>query len=365
MTLPPPIITSFAQTIVNWQRQEGRQHLPWQHHTDAYKVWLSEIMLQQTQVTTVLGYYERFLERFPTVQALAQATQDEVMPYWAGLGYYARARNLHRCAQVICSDFKGEFPACSQTLATLPGIGPSTASAIAAFCFGERSPIMDGNVRRVFTRYFGVYGHPQKRAVDQQLWELARQAIAHSPLDLNMAAYTQGQMDLGSMVCTRSKPVCTQCPLQQSCFAYLHQKTHELPTPKPKVLQPERFCEMLIVESQGRILLEQRPNSGIWGGLWTFPQYDNADELRSACLNMGISLAPEQKMAALLHVFSHFKLHINPWHVVHGAIPTLFEPSAEQQWVAIDELEHIALPAPVKKLVDGLYASQKPILDQA
>lgn len=351
-------ISSFAQTVVDWQREHGRQHLPWQHHTDPYKVWLSEIMLQQTQVSTVLGYYERFLARFPTVKSLAEAEQDEVMPYWAGLGYYARARNLHRCAQVVCSNFDGSFPDSSQLLATLPGIGPSTAAAIAAFCFGERSPIMDGNVRRVFTRYFGVYGHPQKRAVDLELWALASQVVDSSPADLNMAAYTQGQMDLGSMLCTRGKPDCLKCPLKNTCFAYANQLTHELPTPKPKTVQPQRYCEMLILESNGAILLEQRPDSGIWGGLWAFPQYENSDELYRACVAMGIQLTPEQKMSALLHVFSHFKLHINPWHVKQSA-PILAEPKANQEWVAITDLGSVGLPSPVKKIVEGLYGEQQ------
>lgn len=353
---PKATTAHFAQRIVSWQRQHGRQHLPWQHHADPYKVWLSEIMLQQTQVSTVLSYYERFLERFPTVLALAKASQDEVMPYWAGLGYYARARNLHRCAQVVVNEYQGQFPRSSEQLATLPGIGPSTASAIAAFCFGERSPIMDGNVKRVFTRYFGIYGHPQKRAVDQTLWALARDVVAQSPADLNMAAYTQGQMDLGSMVCTRSKPRCGDCPLQTDCFALLHQKTHELPTPKPKAIQPERHCEMLILEWGHAILLEQRPDSGIWGGLWTLPQYDDTAALTLACQQLGAPLRSKQKMASLLHVFSHFKLHINPWHVRPSPMQRRPEPAATQQWVALTDLAQTALPAPVRKLIDGLYA---------
>ena len=364
MSTTPSSIATFAQTIVQWQRLHGRQHLPWQQHTDPYKVWLSEIMLQQTQVATVLGYYERFLERFPTVQDLAGAQQDEVMPYWAGLGYYARARNLHRCAQVVCETFDGAFPTTSQQLATLPGIGPSTASAIAAFCFGERSPIMDGNVRRVFTRYFGVYGHPQKRAVDQKLWALAQQIIDLSPPELPMPAYTQGQMDLGSMVCTRGKPACHACPLQADCFAATHQKTHELPTPKAKTVQPERFCEMLILEREGAILFEQRPNTGIWGGLWVLPQYDTVETLQRYCQSLGVTINSEQKMAAMLHVFSHFKLHINPWYVpVSSSVTVSLE--ANQQWVAIDQLDSVGLPAPVKKIVEGLYQQSQPTLDLA
>src|SRR5690606_11842265 len=206
MSLPQPCPQNLAEKVVAWQTTSGRHHLPWQNTQDPYRVWLSEIMLQQTQVATVLGYYERFLERFPTVQDLAAAEQDEVMPYWAGLGYYARARNLHRCAREVMEKWGGRFPATAADLATLPGIGRSTACAIAAFCFGERSPIMDGNVKRVFTRYFGIYGPTQKKAVENTLWAKADEMVELAPADLDMAAYTQGLMDLVSQCCTRSKP---------------------------------------------------------------------------------------------------------------------------------------------------------------
>ena len=344
----------LAARIVAWQTQHGRHHLPWQQARTPYRVWLSEIMLQQTQVTTVIGYYERFLERFPTVADLASATQDEVMPYWAGLGYYARARNLHRCAQHVMNDYGGEFPPCSIQLATLPGIGRSTAAAIASFCFGERSPIMDGNVKRVFTRYFGVHGHPQQRQVELKLWGLAEEAVTRSPDHLDMAAYTQGLMDLGSMLCTRSKPSCQQCPLVSDCYAHAHQLTAELPTRKARAVQPERECHVLILEAEGRILLEQRPDSGIWGGLWTLPQFETLAELRHFSDTLGITLPDQSRMAAMLHVFSHFKLHINPWFVQS---PAPIHHHEQQHWVAIEALPDTALPAPIRKLLDGLYPS--------
>lgn len=343
---------NLAARVVAWQTQHGRHHLPWQQQRTPYRVWLSEIMLQQTQVTTVIDYYQRFLERFPTVADLASATQDEVMPYWAGLGYYARARNLHRCAQQVMSDHGGEFPPCSVQLATLPGIGRSTAAAIASFCFGERSPIMDGNVKRVFTRYFGIHGHPQQRQIELKLWALAEETVERSHADLDMAAYTQGLMDLGSMLCTRSKPNCQQCPLVSDCYAHANQQTAELPTRKPRAVQPERECHVVIVESDGHVLLEQRPDHGIWGGLWTLPQFETLDGLKDFSQSLGITLPKDSRMAAMLHVFSHFKLHINPWFV-QSADP--IERSANQHWIPLEALPDAALPAPIRKLLDGLY----------
>lgn len=347
------MVTNFAQAIVNWQRQHGRQHLPWQHTKDPYRIWLSEIMLQQTQVTTVLGYYERFLSRFPTVTALAEAQQQEVMPYWAGLGYYARARNLHKCAQVIQQKYQGQFPLRSEELALLPGIGPSTAAAIAAFAYDERAPIMDGNVKRVFCRYFGVFGLTHLRATEAKLWDLAHQVLQRAPSDLDMTAYTQGQMDLGSQVCSRGQPNCSACPLQTGCYALEHGMQTELPTPKPRKKTPERYCDMLIWQQGNTILLEQRPNKGIWGGLLTLPQFDSEKELQQFMRQQGIDLKADQKMASLTHVFTHFKLHITPWWVQSGH-PYIREPQPQQQWLALDAVAHAALPTPVLKLLSSL-----------
>lgn len=354
-------LSTFAQRIVRWQRQHGRQHLPWQHTQDPYRIWLSEIMLQQTQVTTVLDYYTRFLTRFPTVQSLAQAQQDEVMPYWAGLGYYARARNLHRCAQVIVKDYQGVFPPHSEVLATLPGIGPSTAAAIAAFAYGERAPIMDGNVKRVFCRYFGIEGLTHLRATEKKLWELAHQVLELAPADLDMTAYTQGQMDLGSQICTRGTPSCAQCPLQDGCYAKTHQKQHLLPTPKPRAKQPERRCHLLIWEQNEQILVEQRPDQGIWGGLLALPQFENQEQLQQFLLNHGVSLSTKQKMATLTHVFSHFKLHITPWWVRQV---TVHEPAPHQQWLSLTQAPHAAFPAPIKKLIQAICATKVKVGDE-
>lgn len=349
-----PAIADFAATVVQWQLRAGRRGLPWQHTRDPYRIWLSEIMLQQTQVGTVMGYYERFLARFPTVQDLAAATQDEVMPYWAGLGYYARARNLHRCAQEICQNWNGSFPPSADEIMQLPGIGRSTAAAIAAFAYGQRSPIMDGNVKRVFTRYFGIFGDPSIRATEKCLWETAQAVVDAAPPDLDMTAYTQGLMDLGSSHCARGQPDCAACPLATHCYARLESRQAELPTPKKKKQSGQRQCAMLILQKENTILLEQRPSPGIWGGLWSLPQFDDAESLRIACGNMGVEVATERKMAGLQHVFSHFKLHIEPWHIVSDQIETT-EPRPNQAWVSLNDLPATALPAPVKKILDGLF----------
>lgn len=345
------LLSTFAQRVVDWQLSHGRQHLPWQHTTDPYRIWLSEIMLQQTQVSTVLGYYERFLARFPTVQALAAAHQDEVMPYWAGLGYYARARNLHRCAQTVQEQYQGQFPTDSRVLASLPGIGPSTAAAIAAFSVGERAPIMDGNVKRVFCRYFGVYGPTHLRATEKQLWQLAHQALEQAPADLNMSAYTQGQMDLGAQVCSRGQPACSLCPLQEGCYALAHQVQTELPTPKPRTQQAERSCHMLIWQQGEQVLLEQRPNQGIWGGMLSLPQFEIEADLAQFLINHGTQLHQAQKMAEFTHVFSHFKLHITPWWLKNPTV--LYEPKPDERWLKSEELAVAALPAPVSKLLSA------------
>ncbi|MBV6305739.1 A/G-specific adenine glycosylase [Candidimonas humi] len=347
-------IAGFAETVVRWQRTSGRHGLPWQGTCDPYRIWLSEIMLQQTQVATVVDYYQRFLARFPDLRALAQASQDEVMPYWAGLGYYARARNLHRCAREICERLDGEFPRRAEDIAQLPGIGRSTAAAIAAFAYGERAPIMDGNVKRVFTRYFGIYGNPAARAVEQQLWHTAQAAIDAADAGLDMGAYTQGLMDLGAGCCTRGVPACAQCPLAAGCYARLNSRQHELPAPKPRKQAGERQCAMLVLEQDGRVLLEQRPSRGIWGGLWCLPQYEDAQAMRAACGSRGIDCGPAQRMVPFSHTFTHFKLHIEPW-LLRGTAPGLQEPAPGQAWVPVGELAGAALPAPVKKLLGGLY----------
>lgn len=342
----------LASRICDWQRRHGRHHLPWQGTRDPYRIWLSEIMLQQTQVSTVIPYYQRFLERFPDIASLASADQEAVMPYWAGLGYYARARNLHRCAQVLVAEHGGRFPPAASDIAQLPGIGRSTAAAIAAFSWGERTPIMDGNVKRVFTRYFGVRGYPGLRAVEQRLWTLAEEALGHAAPDLDMAAYTQGLMDLGSQVCTRSKPQCAQCPLAADCVANQHGLQPFLPERRPRRATPERRCAMLILHAEGHVLLEKQPDHGLWGGLWSLPRYDSSEELVEACRSMGVNATENGRMAGFVHTFTHFRLHIEPWRLETSYFCA--EPDSPRDWVAFERLADTAVPAPVRGLLDTL-----------
>jgi len=353
-SLPPKIKRGFALTVQGWQQAHGRHHLPWQGTRDPYRIWLSEIMLQQTQVSAVIGYYQRFLARFPDLATLARATQDEVMPYWAGLGYYARARNLHRCAQTIVRDHQGAFPPDAHGIMQLPGIGRSTAAAIAAFAYGERSPILDGNVRRVFCRVFGVdsiVDHPETQRL---LWEIAEDLLRAAPKDLDMAAYTQGLMDLGATVCTRGTPRCAVCPLTADCRARKTGAQALLPRPRQKAPKPERDCAMLILRHGSNVLLQQRPSPGIWGGLWSLPQYENKTAMTRDWRTRGVHTAHAMRLAGLQHVFTHFKLHIQPWLI--DVVPDQPTPAAhaEERWQSLHTLTDAALPAPIRKLLEGI-----------
>lgn len=351
-----PKLHDFATRICAWHAEHGRHELPWQASDDPYRIWLSEVMLQQTQVATVIPYYHRFLERFPNIETLARATQEEVMPYWAGLGYYARARNLHRCAQVLISEHGGRFPATSEEIARLPGIGRSTAAAIAAFSYGERSPIMDGNVKRVFTRFFGIQGYPGLRAVEQRLWALAELALEQAPPGLDMTAYTQGLMDLGSQTCRRGKPLCDKCPLAPDCEAKRLGLQHAIPERRPRRTIPERQCAMLLLHGNGHVLLEMQPQPGVWGGLWSLPRFDSSEELVENCVARGITVTEAARMATFVHGFTHFRLHIEPWLV--EALPTISEPLPGQRWTRFDDLDQTAVPAPVRTLLDALPLDQ-------
>lgn len=345
------INTSFVKRIQTWQAKEGRHHLPWQNTKDPYRVWLSEIMLQQTQVATVIPYYERFIQRFPSVTALAQASQEEVMPYWAGLGYYARARNLHKCAQTIVQKYQGYFPVQPELLEQLPGIGKSTANAIAAFCFDAPTPIMDGNVKRVFTRFYGISGYDSH--TDKRLWKLAYDNVEQ---ESNIGIYNQGLMDLGSMICTRTKPSCEQCPLQVDCYAKQHQQQTQFPSKKPKKSIPQRETFMLIIRHKRHILLQQRPQQGIWGGLLSLPELSSQQEV-DTWLSQHPHLSA-QKMASFEHVFSHYRLLIHPILVsMNTHNNTLNEERlfTDAQW--FDCYEHLALPSPVAKIISGLNDS--------
>ncbi len=343
--------SSFAPYLITWQRTHGRHDLPWQRTRDAYAIWLSEIMLQQTQVATVVPYYERFLARFPNVAALAAAPLDEVMALWSGLGYYSRARNLHRCAGEVVAKFGGSFPNDAATLATLPGIGRSTAAAIAAFAFGANETILDGNVKRVLTRVFGIEGVTSEKRVENTLWELAESLLPTSEIE----AYTQGLMDLGATLCVRGRPHCTRCPFADECVAHLTGRERELPTPKPKKVLPQRQTLMLVLCDGGSILLERRPPTGIWGGLWSLPEALNEAALAACALRFGVT-KPLQPLAPLTHTFTHFQLTIEPRFAHMNGCGSAAHGVADNNyaWVPLHDTNAYGLPAPVRRLTEKL-----------
>ena len=336
---------SFASRIIHWQQRHGRHALPWQGSRDPYRIWLSEIMLQQTQVATVIPYYARFLARFPTLPKLAAAHEDEVLALWSGLGYYSRARNLHAAAQTIVNVHGGQFPATPDVISQLPGVGRSTAAAIAALAFGQRCAILDGNVKRVLARHGGVSGWPGDKKVENILWQLAESRLPISSIE----AYTQGMMDLGATVCTRSQPVCDACPVRTDCVAHAQCRTADLPAPRPKKVLPEKRTQMLLLVDQGELLLEKRPDRGIWGGLWSLPELDfNADPAAHCIHHHGVAPISVQPLAQLTHSFTHFKLHIHATRV-QPATRSPLRPG--QAWLSLDGALEAALPAPVRKLV--------------
>ena len=336
---------SFSTCLIRWQERHGRHDLPWQRTRDAYRIWLSEIMLQQTQVATVIPYYRRFLERFPDVAALAAAPVEAVLEAWAGLGYYARARNLHRCAQAVAAEHAGQFPRDPLQLAELPGIGRSTAAAISAFAFGTRAAILDGNVKRVFARCFGIEGFPGSAPVEKALWQLAESLLPPARIE----AYTQGLMDLGATVCTRANPACGECPLQTDCVARRDGRQAELPAARPAKVLPEREAQVLVLTDGARVLLERRPPVGIWGGLLALPELAGEDAGEFARRH-GCHLRQVRELPALRHAFSHFRLTLRPWLCrVETAAVQAGEPGWE--WLALDGIGSAALPAPVLRIL--------------
>jgi A/G-specific adenine glycosylase len=340
--------SAFSETVLAWYEVHGRKHLPWQQNITPYRVWVSEIMLQQTQVATVIPYYERFMASFPTVEALANATQDDVLHHWTGLGYYARGRNLHKCAQTVVNEYDGEFPRSVEGLSDLPGIGRSTAGAIASISMGIRAPILDGNVKRVLTRFYAISGWPGTTAVEKQLWEIAgRLTPEHSHQQ-----YTQAMMDLGATLCTRSKPACGICPLQPGCQGHAEGNPTQYPNSKPKKEKPVKSTVMVILENeQGELLLKQRPQSGIWGGLWSFPEVGDTAETEQVVLSeAGHTEAESQVLNTFRHTFSHYHLDITPVHVkMKRPSATVHENNVH--WYNTSSPSAIGLAAPVKKLL--------------
>lgn len=349
------MMPAFAAKLIRWQKTHGRHHLPWQETRDPYAIWLSEIMLQQTQVVTVIPYYLKFLQHFPNIKSLALASLDEVLALWSGLGYYSRGRNLHQAARLIVKDHRGKFPRNSQWIQQLPGIGRSTAAAIAVFAYGERCAILDGNVKRVFARCFGVDGYPGERKTEELLWQKAAELLPEKNLKGHIEAYTQALMDLGATVCTRSKPKCTACPLQPDCVAFREKRVDELPVRKPRKPLPQKETVLLILLKQGEILLEKRPPSGIWGGLWCLPEMPmNEKNITAYCAQrFGVKIKPLAEMPPLDHGFTHFKLRIYPRPLqIVSQIPAARQNGG--MWIALDDALGAAIPAPVRTLLSQL-----------
>ena len=344
----------LAAQVVRWQAAHGRNHLPWQNTRDAYRVWLSEIMLQQTQVATVLEYYARFLARFPDVRQLAAAAQDEVLALWSGLGYYSRARNLHRCAQIVVHQHGGEFPRTVDELAALPGIGRSTAGAIAAFCFGVRAPILDANVRRVLTRVLGFGADLAEAKNERALWQQAEALLPRQDLSHAMPRYTQGLMDLGAGICLPRNPNCLLCPLQEACVARRDGNPQDYPVRTRKLKRSAQAWWLLLrQDGEGRLWLERRPPTGIWAGLYCPPVYDSRAALDEA-LQLHAS-CDARDLPAFTHVLTHRDLHLHPV-LARDATPQPNAHCAEQQsgWFAPAQWPALGLPAPVRKLLASL-----------
>ncbi len=339
---------SFAHRLIAWQRTHGRHDLPWQD-VDAYRVWLSEIMLQQTQVATVIPYYLRFIASFPTEQKLADASEDDVLAHWSGLGYYARGRNLHKAARIIAERFNGQFPHQFEDIVELPGIGRSTAAAICALAYHEHRAILDGNVKRVLARYCGIAGWAGEKKVEEKLWQQAEALLPQH----DIATYTQALMDMGATVCVRSRPRCAACPVQQDCVAVQTDRVSELPTPRPKKAVPERYAVFLLLMYGNDILLEKRPSSGIWGGLWSLPQFEDEAAAQRWFIQSGMEVRSGEKLQSFTHTFTHFKLHISPMQI-QLAHKSLRVEQAGQVWLGVGEALGAAIPTPVRKLLLGL-----------
>jgi len=338
----------FAARIVDWQRAHGRHDLPWQRTRDPYRIWVSEVMLQQTQVATVLAYFARFMDAFPDVRALAAASEDAVLAQWSGLGYYRRARHLHAAAREVVASHGGVFPSDAVTLATLPGIGRSTAAAIAAFSSGERGAILDGNVKRVLARHRGIGGDPTTPAVEKALWDAATTLVPPDGIE----AYTQGMMDVGATICTRANPRCDACPVSADCVARIKDRIAELPGKRARRELPHREIQVLLVERAGEVLLERRPSSGVWGRLWSLPELPlGGDPVAAMRERYGVRAQVVETLAPVEHAFTHYALTMHPSRL------TAREPGdgvpAECVWLSRADLAGAALPSPIRKLLNA------------
>jgi A/G-specific adenine glycosylase len=347
---------SFSEHLLQWFDQYGRHDLPWQHPRSPYRVWLSEIMLQQTQVKTVIPYFEKFLQAFPTLPQLADAHLDEVIRLWAGLGYYTRAKNLHRTAKHCVELHNGQLPNSFDALIALPGIGRSTAGAILSQAYGQAFAIVDGNVRRTLARVYGLEGWPGLPAVDKQCWALAEKNLPKTRL----ADYTQAIMDFGATLCTRSKPNCQQCPLQNDCYAFKHARVGELPAKKPSKAIPLRETHMLIfVSDKNEVLLQRRPDKGVWSGMWSLPEAENSSEHAAFLLSHTKQPHSEdaEELDSFEHVFSHYRLLITPFLWRSLSARSSIRDNDQYRWQALDDIDDVGLPAPIKKMMDSIRSS--------
>jgi A/G-specific adenine glycosylase len=353
MMIGPEKATLFADRLLVWFDIHGRKNLPWQQHPTSYRVWVSEVMLQQTQVATVIPYYERFMTRFPTVQALAEASEDEVLHLWTGLGYYARARNLRRCAKALLEHHDGEFPAKIAAVTTLPGIGRSTAGAILALARGKRHPILDGNAKRVLARVFGIEGDPSAASIQKMLWAAAENCTPH----MRIAHYTQAIMDLGATLCTRTRPACTVCPLIELCMAARTGRQAELPGIKQRRERPSRKAVLLIAETSDdgarSVLVERRPAAGIWGGLWSPPQFLSETEAIAWCRRELGDVDDMESLPPIDHGFTHFDLRLQPLRVRFISRSQVRE-AHDRMWYPLGSPPKVGVPRPIHQLFERM-----------
>jgi len=345
----------FNKNVLSWFHLQGRKHLPWQQNKTPYRVWISEIMLQQTQVATVIPYYHRFMESFPSITALANANEDNVLHHWTGLGYYARARNLHKAAKIIRDKYQGVFPDTIENVIALPGIGRSTAGAILSLSLKKHHPILDGNVKRVLARCYMVEGHNAQAKFEKALWPIAETLTPQ----LEVEHYNQAMMDLGAMICTRSKPLCEQCPINSNCFAYASNEQANFPQKKPKKTTPVKQTIMVIPKIGNNVLMEKRPPSGIWGGLWCFLEVQQQDEMTDLLAKNHLKAISTIALPSFRHTFSHFHLDITPL-----VVDCIKEESKEindvnnQKWYDLTKLVSVGLAASTSQLIESIKQQQ-------
>jgi len=346
--------SSFQKLILNWFDKHGRKHFPWQHNKTPYRVWISEIMLQQTQVNTVIPYYQTFMQHFPDLKSLANAPLDQVLHLWAGLGYYTRARNLHRAAKMVMEQFNGQFPDNLAAIQTLPGIGPSTAGAIFSIALNQPAAILDGNVKRVLARFQGIAQSIKDKNTVDELWKWAKHYIPSK----RCADYTQAMMDIGATVCTRSNPQCNLCPLNKHCIAYHQNMTHLIPVKQATKTLPVRTATFLILQHKGQVLLHKRPPMGIWGGLWSFPEIAGEpvnENIRTYCKQqLKLDVHPFNLLPSFRHTFSHYHLDIHPAIIPVKRLPIRIMEDELQIWYNPDEPKSLGLPKPIQVIMREL-----------